>query len=65
MHVAPTSMGGGWVGCVIGGYGGGYAQGGLPDISKSFFNFFLHESYICIFPMWVRTNPVLYFAQAT
>jgi hypothetical protein len=23
MHVAPTPMGGGWVGCVIGGYGGG------------------------------------------
>jgi len=39
MHVAPTSMGGGWVGCVIGGYGGGVLGGGyltFPNLFSTF-----------------------------
>jgi hypothetical protein len=43
---------------------GGFG-GRVSDISKSFFNFFLHESYIRTFPICTRTNPVLYFGQAT
>lgn len=51
MHVGPTPMGGGWVTCVIGGYGGGIWGGGYLTIPNTFCKF----SY---------TNLTLYFSRS-